>query len=148
MTANRRSGRSGRKRVIHDQQERQLYFHDAQFRVLDTPILYLPRLRLPDPTLKRATGFLIPSITARPTLGFGVKVPYFIRLGDHADLTLTPFIATKTATLEYRYRQAFRTGNIECQRGGVRRCVRACATGPGYICSCERPSSTCRAISS
>ncbi len=101
------------KRVIHDQQERQLYFDDAQFRVLDTPIFYLPRLRLPDPTLKRASGFLIPSVYNSSTLGTGIKVPYFIRLGDHADLTLTPFLATKTATLEYRYRQAFRTGDIE-----------------------------------
>ncbi len=101
------------RRVIHDQLEQQLYFDDAEFRVLGTPVFYLPRLRLPDPTLERATGFLIPSIYSSSTLGTGVKVPYFIRLGDHADLTLTPFIATRTATLEYRYRQAFRTGEIE-----------------------------------
>ncbi len=100
------------KRVIHDQLERQLYFDEAQFRVFDTPIFYLPRLRLPDPTLERATGFLIPSLYNSSTLGTGVKVPYFIRLGDHADLTLTPFIATKTTTLEYRYRQAFKNGDI------------------------------------
>ncbi|MEO3413305.1 LPS assembly protein LptD [Roseovarius sp. CAU 1744] len=101
------------RRVIHDQEERQLYFHDAQLRVLDVPIVYLPRLRLPDPTLERATGFLIPSVHSSTELGFGVKVPYFIKLGDHRDLTLTPFIATKSTTLEFRYRQAFRNGNIE-----------------------------------
>ena len=49
------------KRVVHDQTEQQLYFDDAQFRVGNIPVFYLPRLRLPDPTLKRATGFLIPS---------------------------------------------------------------------------------------
>lgn len=100
-------------RVIHDQKERQLYFHDAQLRVLDVPIFYLPRLRLPDPTLERATGFLIPSLHNSTDLGFGVKVPYFIRLGDHRDLTLTPFLATKSTTLGFRYRQAFRKGKIE-----------------------------------
>lgn len=101
------------RRVIHDQKERQLYFHDAQFRVLDVPVFYLPRLRLPDPTLERATGFLIPSLHNSTDLGFGVRVPYFIRLGDHRDLTLTPFIATKSTTLGFRYRQAFRNGEIE-----------------------------------
>ena len=101
------------RRVIHDQKERQLYFHDAQLRVLDVPVFYLPRLRLPDPTLERATGFLIPSLHNSTDLGFGVKVPYFIRLGDHRDLTLTPFIATKSTTLGFRYRQAFRNGDIE-----------------------------------
>ena len=101
------------RRVVHDQQERQLYFDDAQFRVLGTPIFYLPRLRLPDPTLERATGFLVPSLRNSSLLGFGVRVPYFIKIGDHKDLTLTPYLATQTRTLEYRYRQAFRTGNIE-----------------------------------
>ena len=45
-------------RVIHDEAERQLYLDDAQFRVAGLPIFYWPRLRLPDPTLTRATGFL------------------------------------------------------------------------------------------
>ena len=101
------------RRVIHDQEEKQLYFEDAQFRVLDTPIFYLPRLRLPDPSLERATGFLVPSFYNSSLLGTGVRVPYFIRLGDHKDLTVTPFVTTESTTLELRYRQAFRNGRIE-----------------------------------
>ena len=50
------------RKITHDQQERQLYFEDAQFLILDVPVLYFPGMRLPDPTLKRATGFLIPSV--------------------------------------------------------------------------------------
>ncbi len=100
-------------RIIHDQQERQLYFDDAVLKVLDVPVFYLPRLRLPDPTLTRATGFLIPQFKSNSKLGFGLKIPYFIKLGDHADLTFAPFIATKTKTLEFQFRRAFRTGNIE-----------------------------------
>ncbi|SEK41510.1 LPS-assembly protein [Roseovarius azorensis] len=101
------------ERMIHDQQGRQLYFQNAQFRILDVPVLYLPRLRLPDPTLDRATGFLTPSLVSSSLLGTGVRVPYFIRLGDHRDLTLAPFWATDSRRLELRYRQAFRTGDIE-----------------------------------
>lgn len=101
------------RRVVHDSQAQQLYLDDAQFRVLDTPIFWFPRLRLPDPTLKRATGFLIPTLHNSSLLGFGAKIPYFIRIGDHRDLTLTPYLSNKTRTLEYRYRQAFRTGQIE-----------------------------------
>lgn len=101
------------RRVIHDQEERQIYFQDAVFSVLGTDIFYLPRLRLPDPTLERATGFLVPTIRNSSILGFGVKVPYFIRIGDHKDLTLTPYISSETRTLEARYRQAFRNGRIE-----------------------------------
>lgn len=99
-------------RVVHDENARQLYFHGAQLRVADIPVFYLPRLRLPDPTLTRATGFLPPKIRTNTTLGFGMAVPYFIKLGDHADLTVSPYIADKTRTLELRYRQAFRTGDV------------------------------------
>lgn len=101
------------KRVVHDKEERQLYFDNAQFRVGNVPILYLPRLRLPDPTLDRATGFLIPSIRTTSALGTGIVIPYFIRIGDHKDLTLTPYLSAETRTLEFRYRQAFRTGRID-----------------------------------
>ncbi|MRU16905.1 LPS-assembly protein LptD [Roseovarius sp. A21] len=101
------------RRVVHDQQEKQLYFDDAQFQIMDVPVFYMPRLRLPDPTLERATGFLIPSLHNSTQLGFGVRVPYFIRIGDHKDLTLTPFISANSLTLEARYRQAFRNGRIE-----------------------------------
>lgn len=100
------------RRVIHDQIEKQLYFENAQIRVMDVPIFYLPRLRLPDPTLERATGFLIPKISGNSEVGTGIKIPYFIRMGDHRDLTLTPFLSSKTQTLEFRYRQAFKRGRI------------------------------------
>lgn len=101
------------KRVIHDQLEQQLYFDEAQFRIRNVPVFYLPRLRLPDPTLDRATGFLAPSIRTTSQLGTGLKVPYFIKIGDHRDLTLTPYLSSATRTLEFRYRQAFVNGRIQ-----------------------------------
>lgn len=99
-------------KVTHDQLEKQLYFEGAQLRVGRVPIFYLPRLRLPDPTLKRARGFLAPSARSNSVLGFGIKVPYFIPFGDNKDLTLTPFLSPKTRTLEWQYRQAFENGAV------------------------------------
>ncbi|WP_370401619.1 LPS-assembly protein LptD [Sulfitobacter sp. JB4-11] len=101
------------RRVVHDQQEQQLYFDEAQFRIRNVPVFYIPRLRLPDPTLDRATGFLAPTIRSTSQLGTGIKVPYFIKLGDHRDLTLTPYLSPSTRTFEFRYRQAFRSGRIK-----------------------------------
>jgi LPS-assembly protein len=102
------------RRVVHDEVERQIYFDRAQFRLAGVPVLYIPRLRMPDPTLKRATGFLMPSIRTTSDLGTGIKLPYFIVLGQSADLTLTPYLTTKDSqTLDLRYRQAFATGLIE-----------------------------------
>lgn len=101
------------RRIIHDEQERQIYFDDARFEIAGVPVMYLPRLRLPDPTLDRATGFLLPRVRASNLLGIGVEQPYFIKIGDHADLTLTPFISRRSRTLGLRFRRAFRHGEIE-----------------------------------
>jgi LPS-assembly protein len=102
------------RRIIHDEVEQQIYFEGAQFRVMGVPVIWLPQMRLPDPTLERATGFLAPSIRATDTTGTQIRVPYFIRLGDHADLTVTPWIGLgDSQTFELRYRQAFRNGRIE-----------------------------------
>ncbi len=102
------------KRVTHDAEERQLYFENAHLRVLGVPVFYTPYLRLPDPTVERSTGFLFPELKSNGDLGVGLRIPYFITLGDHADLTLAPWLTSKgSRTLEARYRQKFRFGEIE-----------------------------------
>lgn len=102
------------RRVVHDQLERQIYFDRATLRLGGVPVMLIPRLRMPDPTLNRATGFLRPLLQSSSTLGTGLGWPYFITLGPSRDLTVTPFLASKgTRTLELRYRQAFRGGEIE-----------------------------------
>lgn len=102
------------RRVVHDEQERQIYFDNAVFRLGGIPVFYIPRLRMPDPTLDRATGFLTPSLRTTSDLGAGLKLPYFIVLGPSSDLTLSPYITVRNSqTLEMRYRQVFSTGQIE-----------------------------------
>ncbi|MFK7868047.1 MAG: LPS-assembly protein LptD [Roseobacter sp.] len=100
------------RRVIHDKEERQLYFDHAQFRIRNVPVFYLPRLRLPDPTVERASGFLAPSLVTTSQFGTSVVVPYFLTLGGNRDLTISPYISDKTRTVNLRYRQAFRTGTM------------------------------------
>ncbi|MFN4056838.1 MAG: LPS-assembly protein LptD [Roseinatronobacter sp.] len=101
-------------RVVHDAQDRQLYFENAQFRLLGLPLLYLPSLRVPDPSLDRATGFLSPRFSVNTGHGVGLKTPYFIVLGPDRDVTLTPFVGAKgTRALDLRYRQAFASGMLE-----------------------------------
>ncbi|WP_151717503.1 LPS-assembly protein LptD [Gemmobacter serpentinus] len=101
-------------RVIHDEQERQLWFDKATLRFGGVPVAYIPRLRMPDPTLDRATGFLSPRLRTTSDLGAGIKLPYFIALGPSRDLTVTPYVSAQSGrSVELRYRQAFRTGTIE-----------------------------------
>ena len=106
------------KSVTHDAETRQLYFEGAQVRVAGVPVVWLPRLRLPGPGLDRATGFLLPDFVSSSDLGTGVKIPYFIALGDHADLRFTPYLSSRTSTLEFEAR-AFPNNGAFSARGAI-----------------------------
>lgn len=102
------------RRIIHDDEELQIYFEGARFSLFGLPVLYIPRLRVPDPRLERATGLLSPQFSVESGHGFGLRAPYFIVLGPDRDLLLTPYISVQgTRALEARYRQAFATGMLE-----------------------------------
>ncbi len=102
------------QRITHDAEERQLYFDNASFRVLDVPVFYWPYLRLPDPTVDRASGFLLPVFASSGDIGIGIKTPYFYVIDEHSDLTLTPWLTTRgSRTLEARYRRKLSYGEFE-----------------------------------
>ncbi|MEM6388764.1 MAG: LPS assembly protein LptD [Pseudomonadota bacterium] len=99
------------RRIVHDQEAQLIWFERAQFRVAGVPVAYFPRLRLPDPTLQRARGFLVPDFYSNDTIGTGIRVPYFLPLGPHRDLTFTPYVSLEGNNgLGLAYRQAFARG--------------------------------------
>ncbi|WP_406870333.1 LPS assembly protein LptD [Thioclava sp. 'Guangxiensis'] len=102
------------RQISHDKAARQLAFDDAQFRVGGVPLLWVPHLRLPDPTVTRMSGFLAPSYRSTSSLGTGVKIPYFFAIDPTQDLLVEPYISSGwTRTLGLRYRRVFNDGNID-----------------------------------
>lgn len=121
------------RKVTHDEARQELTFDHAQMRLAGVPIFYIPRLRMPDPTKDRATGFLMPGVRSTSELGFGIKIPYFIALGRSADLTLTPYITTKgSQTVDLRYRRVFADGKIE-MNGAISRDSLVPGSTRGYL---------------
>ena len=102
------------KRVIHDEQEKRIYFENPVLRLLGFPVLYLPYLSTPDPTVERASGVLIPTFRQSNLLGYRIGLPYYFALTDHSDATLTPTVSTKESfVLEGQYRQRYASGYLE-----------------------------------
>ena len=100
--------------VTHDAKTHRIHFDRPQFRAFGLPLAALPALSAPDPGVDRMTGFLAPQFRTTSGLGFGVMLPYFVALGDSADVTLTPYVSSsRTTTLGLRYRQAFANGATE-----------------------------------
>lgn len=101
-------------RVIHDQEEKRIHFEGARFELLGVPVAYFPYFYAPDPSVRRASGFLSPQFKDSDIFGFGLRIPYYIVLDEHSDLTLTPFLTTRGANLlEGEYRQRFTNGELD-----------------------------------
>ena len=102
------------REVIQDATTRQIWFSGATLRFVGLPVVYLPVLRVPDPSVRRANGFLMPRLRSSTVLGNGISLPYFITIGPSRDVTLTPFLTDNGGrTLNWRYRQAFRSGTLD-----------------------------------
>ncbi|MBQ6011563.1 MAG: LPS-assembly protein LptD, partial [Alphaproteobacteria bacterium] len=85
------------KKVIHDSNEKMLYFHNASFWVYDNtfPILWLPYYEMPDPSVKYKTGFLNPSFNSTNDMGLQINIPFYINFSNTHDLTTTFSYLTK-----------------------------------------------------
>ena len=67
---------------------------------------------MPDPSVDRARGFLVPETVVISNLASGLKLPYFVPMGISSDMLITPYFSSKTKTIEYRYRKKFITGDL------------------------------------
>ncbi|PKF51150.1 LPS assembly protein LptD [Enterovibrio nigricans] len=63
--------------------------YNARFEVLDTPIFYLPYLRVPVED-GRLTGFLYPSVSWNDSDGFELETPFYWNIHPQADMLITP----------------------------------------------------------
>jgi len=95
-----------------DSENSNIVYKDVTVRVKGLPIAYIPYLRMPDPSVDRARGFLVPEAVLTSNLASGLKIPYFIPLGLSSDLLITPYFSSKTQTIEYRFRTKFRNGEL------------------------------------
>ena len=102
------------REISHDKELQLIEFKDATMEIDGWPVFYSPYISAPDPSVKRASGFLIPSAGGSNTLGANVTIPYYWVLGPDKDLTLTPRFMTKAgALLAADYRERFSNGQLE-----------------------------------
>ena len=99
------------KKITHDKTKKTIFYDHAVLKFYKLPIFYFPKFFHPDPSVKRKSGFLVPSFTDSTTVGTGFSLPYFWAISNDKDLTFT----TKTYKNENilflnEYRQAFRNG--------------------------------------
>ena len=88
------------------------------FKVYDIPIFYLPKLSHPDPTVKRRSGFLIPSYNDTKNLGSSISLPYFWAINKDRDLTInSKLFATEHPLFLGEYKQVFKNSYLTLDFG-------------------------------
>ncbi|MFN3657942.1 MAG: LPS-assembly protein LptD [Pseudolabrys sp.] len=108
-------------RIVHDQGEKMIYFEDARIEFSGVPLIWMPYLSGPDPTVKRKTGLLMPSISSNSKYGIGLEVPYYWALAPDYDVTFAPMITTKQGPLlQGEFRQRLINGAYTIRGAGIR----------------------------
>lgn len=108
------------EKIIHNQKEKVIRFEKAAFEVYGQPIAYLPFLSMPDPSVKRKSGFLMPNGIISDKLGYGVSIPYYWALSPHYDVTAIVTPLTKQGVLgDFEYRHSFSGGQVSFSAAGL-----------------------------
>ncbi len=101
------------RKVKQNKKTRSIEYRDAVFEFKGIPIFYTPYLSHPDPSVKRASGLLIPFVGVSGSKGFNFSTPYYLALDPYSELTITPHIyARVNPLLELQYRRKFYSGEL------------------------------------
>ena len=94
------------EKIQHDKKKKIINYKNAWLKVYDLPVIYFPKFFHPDPTVKRKSGFLTPSIQNSNNSNGFINVPYYSVISSNKDFTFTPrFYADDKILMQTEYRQ-------------------------------------------
>ncbi len=94
------------KRIYHDNKTKTIYYDHARIHLFNVPVFYLPHFSHPDPSVRKRSGFLMPTIQTDNLLGDTFSIPVFFNISSNKDLTFTPNLQSKSNnfySLNYRH---------------------------------------------
>ncbi|MGN6425013.1 MAG: LPS-assembly protein LptD [Asticcacaulis sp.] len=106
-------------RVTQRKDQKMVYYQNAILRLQGVPVVYMPYMWTPDPTLDRASGFLEPKIAFGRKRGFSYEQPYLWSISPYQQLIISPQLNASVAPLlNIDYQRNFYSGLLHI-RGGV-----------------------------
>jgi LPS-assembly protein len=99
--------------AVQDNENKRIEYYDGVLEMGGVPVGYFPYFSHPDPSVKRASGLLIPSIGASTHIGAFASQPYFWVIDDQSDMTITPMMTAEAGPqLGIEYRRRFNNGEF------------------------------------
>ncbi len=108
------------QRIVQNGKTHTIRMENAKFELFGKPILYLPVLEVPDQTIKRKSGFLIPKFGYTQKLGAGVSIPYYWAISPYMDATVTATgLSRQGFLMQGEFRQRFENGEHILSMAGI-----------------------------
>ena len=99
--------------VSHKKKEKIIEYKNAWLKIYDKPVLYFPYFFHPDPTVKRQSGFLMPTFQNSNNSGASLQIPYYKVISDRKDVTFFPrLFFDNEILLQTEYRQANKNSDL------------------------------------
>jgi LPS-assembly protein len=103
-------------KVEHDQEQHRIKFKNATIQALGVPVFYTPYFAEPDPTVRYASGFLMPDVGSSSSIGYYITLPYYWSMSKSRDATIEPVFTTRGGqVLQGEYRQRWNDGGMWLQ---------------------------------
>ncbi len=94
------------KSIFQDNKTKTIHYDHARIHLFNVPVFYLPYFSHPDPSVKKRSGFLMPTVETDQNLGDTLSIPIFYNIKSNLDLTFTPTIQSKSNdfySINYRH---------------------------------------------
>ena len=92
--------------ITHDKKNKMINYKNSWLKLYDIPVFYFPKFFHPDPTVKRQSGFLTPSMLTSSTNGDSIIIPYYHVISENRDWTISPRVYfNNTFMIQNEYRQ-------------------------------------------
>jgi LPS-assembly protein len=102
------------RRAVQDRETRTISYQGAVLEIAGVPLLYLPFMAHPDPSVERASGLLPPNIGRNRRLGTFYEQPYYWSISPSQDLTASLRLhGNVNPLLGVQYRKRFWSGDLQ-----------------------------------
>ena len=100
------------KEIRHNKKKKSINYKNSWLQLYDVPIFYFPKFFHPDPTVKRQSGFLTPSLLSSSASGGSINIPCYKVISENKDITFTPRIYfNDDISIQNEYRQVEKNTN-------------------------------------
>jgi len=101
------------KKIYQDHNTKTIHYDHAKIELFNIPVFYLPYFSHPDPSVKKRSGLLMPTVETDSQLGDIFSLPIFYNIQNNKDLTFTPTAQSKSNNFySFNYRHLNSVGNF------------------------------------